>query len=92
MLQQLVPDVSVSKVLFNIENTVKEIKGHYETVIPNYKEVVDSLQKDLLRPIFEGLNKEATTQTVPVRDDDDDDYDEVQHNIPSVFYTRYISK
>jgi hypothetical protein len=60
---QRVSDLSVSLIHFNVEATVKELKGDIETLVPKYRDVITTIQRDLLEPVVSGNNKEATTQT-----------------------------
>jgi hypothetical protein len=69
----------VSLVHFNVEETVKSLKGDIETLVPTFRDVISTIQKGLLEPVVTGTNKEATTQTAqpetaapPYRDDYDD--------------------
>ncbi|XP_023716810.1 proteasome inhibitor PI31 subunit isoform X2 [Cryptotermes secundus] len=58
-----VSDLSVSLIHFNVEDTVKNLKGDIETLVPKYRDIITTIQKDLLDPVVTGTNKEATTQT-----------------------------
>lgn len=60
---QRVSDLSISIIHFKVEETVKNLKGDIEALVPKYKDVIDAIQKDLLEPVVTGTNKEATTQT-----------------------------
>lgn len=84
---QRVSDLSVSLIHFNVEDMVKNLKGDIETLVPKYKDIITTIQKDLLDPVVTGTNKEAATQTAqpetrappphnplnpPIRDEYDD--------------------
>jgi proteasome inhibitor subunit 1 (PI31) len=86
-LFQRVSDLSISIIHFKVEDTVKNIKGDIETLVPKYKDVIEIIQKDLVEPVVSGTNKEATTQTTqPVprtrdtressRSEEQDEYDD----------------
>jgi hypothetical protein len=60
---QRVSDLSVSIIHFKVEDTVKNLKGGIEELIPNYRDVIETTRKDFLEPVVTGTNKEATTQT-----------------------------
>lgn len=77
----LMPDLNVAKALFHIDETVKSLKGPIETLIPTYKEAIAQIQKDLLDPVFSGVNKEATTQT-PAQPQQAPEYDPLRIDRP----------
>jgi len=63
----------VSIIHFKVEDVVQSLKGDIETLVPNYRDVIRTIQKELLEPVVTGTNKEATTQTTqPVRPTDSD--------------------
>ncbi|KAJ9593359.1 hypothetical protein L9F63_015063 [Diploptera punctata] len=84
-----VSDLSVSIIHFNIEETVKSLRGDIDTLIPTHKAVLETVEKNLVIPVVTGKNKEATTQTAtaenrsrfrtsqeePSRSHFEDDYD-----------------
>jgi hypothetical protein len=55
----------VSIIHFKVEDVVHNLKGDIETLVPNYRDVIRTIQKELLEPVVNGTNKEATTQTTP---------------------------
>jgi len=56
-------DDSISNVQFSIEETVSTLHGPLEIVIPSYRTILHTVQKDLLGAIYSGNSKEVTTQT-----------------------------
>ncbi|XP_069678551.1 proteasome inhibitor PI31 subunit-like [Periplaneta americana] len=58
-----VSDLTVSIIHFKVEDTVKNLKGSIEALIPTYKTVLQTVQKELLDPVATGVHREATTQT-----------------------------
>jgi hypothetical protein len=61
----------VSIIHFKVEDVVRNLKGDIETLVPNYRDVIRTIQKELLEPVVTGTNKEATTQTTqPARPTD----------------------
>jgi hypothetical protein len=48
---------------FKVEDVVQNLKGDIEALIPSYRDVIRTIQKELLEPVVTGMNKEATTQT-----------------------------
>jgi hypothetical protein len=63
----------VSIIHFKVEDVVQNLKGDIEALIPNYRDVIRTIQKELLEPVVTGTNKEATTQTTqPARFTDSD--------------------
>jgi hypothetical protein len=60
---QRASDLSISIIHFKVEDTVKSLKGDIETLVPKYKDVIETIQKDLLEPVVTGTIKEAATQT-----------------------------
>ncbi|XP_058798288.1 proteasome inhibitor PI31 subunit [Phymastichus coffea] len=72
-----IEDHSVSNVQFPLE-TVKELKGPLNRILPNYETILKTLKKDLVEPVYLGTGHEVSTQTSdtsdrPQRSDDDDD-------------------
>lgn len=53
----------MSIIHFKVEDVVQSLKGDIETLVPNYRDVIRAIQKELLEPVVTGTNKEATTQT-----------------------------
>jgi len=53
----------VSIIHFKVEDVVQNLKGDIEALVPNYRDVIRTIQKELLEPVVTGTNKEATTQT-----------------------------
>lgn len=63
----------MSIIHFKVEDTVQNLKGDIEALVPNYRAVIRTIQKELLEPVVTGTNKEATTQTTqPARFTDSD--------------------
>jgi len=60
---QRVSDLSVSIIHFKVEDVVQNLKGDVEVLVPKYRDVIRTIQKELLEPVLTGSNKEATTQT-----------------------------
>ncbi|XP_011255418.1 proteasome inhibitor PI31 subunit [Camponotus floridanus] len=56
-------DDSISNIQFSIEETVSTLHGPLEIVIPSYRTILHTIQKDLLGAIYSGNSKEVTTQT-----------------------------
>jgi len=68
-----VSDLSVSIIHFRVEDVVQNLKGDIAALVPNYRNVIRTIQKELLEPVVTGTNKEATTQTTqPARPTDSD--------------------
>lgn len=42
---------------------MKNLKGDIEALVPKYRDVLETVRRDLLEPVVTGTNKEATTQT-----------------------------
>lgn len=55
--------MEVSNIAVHLENTVKEIKGPINKMIPEINVFLDRLRKELIQPVFEGTKKEIQTQT-----------------------------
>jgi len=53
----------VSIIHFKVEDVVQNLKGDIEELVPTYRDVIRTIQKELLEPVVTGTNKEATTQT-----------------------------
>ena len=63
----------MSIIHFKVEDVVKNLKGDIEELVPTYRDVIRTIQKELLEPVVTGTNKEATTQTTqPARPTDSD--------------------
>ena len=60
---QHISDLSVSIIHFRVEDVVQNLKGDIEELVPNYRDVIRIIQKELLEPVVTGTNREATTQT-----------------------------
>lgn len=58
-----VQTLDVSNIAVDLENTVKEIKGPINKMIPEINLFLDRLRKELIQPVFEGTKKEIQTQT-----------------------------
>ncbi|XP_067008959.1 proteasome inhibitor PI31 subunit [Anabrus simplex] len=58
-----VSDLSVSNVSFAVDDTVRNLSGPIENLIPSYTDVLYNIQKDLIDPVFSGKKRTATTQT-----------------------------
>ncbi|KAJ8670809.1 hypothetical protein QAD02_002068 [Eretmocerus hayati] len=71
-----IEDHKVTNVQFPVE-TVRELQGPIDSLIPNYQAVLDVIQKDLIEPVYSRSGHEVSTQTSssqsdrPNRDDDD---------------------
>lgn len=70
-----IEDHSVSNVQFPID-TVGELRGPLERLIPSYENVLTVLKRDFVEPVYSGSGREVSTQTVqpeaPRRVEDDD--------------------
>lgn len=53
----------MSIIHFRVEDVVQNLKGDIEELVPNYRDVIRIIQKELLEPLVTGTNREATTQT-----------------------------
>jgi hypothetical protein len=84
---QRVSDLSVALIHFNVDDTVKNLKGDIETLVPKYRDIITTIQRDLLDPVVTGTNKETATQTAqpetsappphnPWKPPDRDEYDD----------------
>jgi hypothetical protein len=58
----------VSIIHFKVEDVVQNLKGDIEALVPDYRHVIRTVQKELLEPVVTGTNKEATTQTTQPAD------------------------
>ncbi|EEB20451.1 proteasome inhibitor, putative [Pediculus humanus corporis] len=45
-------DLCISSCVFKVEDTVKQIKGNIQISMPDYKNVISILRKDLIEPVF----------------------------------------
>ncbi|OXU22164.1 hypothetical protein TSAR_000639 [Trichomalopsis sarcophagae] len=57
-----IEDHSVSNIQFPID-TVQEIQGSLETMIPTYDTLLNLLKKELVEPVYTGTGREVSTQT-----------------------------
>ncbi|CAH0383519.1 unnamed protein product [Bemisia tabaci] len=58
-----VSDLEVASVAVNVNESVGELKGKIEEMIPKHAEVFSTLQKELIDPVNLKTSKSATTQT-----------------------------
>lgn len=58
-----VKTLNVSNVTFQIEDTVKALRGSMATLVPEASAVLDRIRKELLVPVFESNKKDGETQT-----------------------------
>ncbi|XP_001841849.2 proteasome inhibitor PI31 subunit [Culex quinquefasciatus] len=58
-----VKSLSASNVTFQIDETVKSLKGSITKLIPEVATVLDRVRKELLVPVFESNKKDGETQT-----------------------------
>lgn len=58
-----VKSMNVSNTTFQIEDTVKALKGSMTTLVPGAATVLDRVRKELLLPVFESNRKDGETQT-----------------------------
>ncbi|XP_076246437.1 proteasome inhibitor 31 kDa [Calliopsis andreniformis] len=58
-----VDDQSVSNVRFPINQTVTDLRGPLETIIPSHQTVLQSLQNDFINPVLPSNTTENSTQT-----------------------------
>lgn len=58
-----VKSLSASNVTFQIDETVKSLKGPITTLIPEVATALDRVRKELLVPVFESNKKDGETQT-----------------------------
>lgn len=58
-----VKTLNVSNTTFQIEDTVKALKGSIKTLLPQVATVLDRVRQELLVPVFESNKKDGETQT-----------------------------
>lgn len=58
-------DLSIASCVFKIDDIVKEIRGNISTVIPDHKNVMSTLRKDLIEPVFTRVTHSATATQTP---------------------------
>ncbi|KAK1126635.1 hypothetical protein K0M31_004262 [Melipona bicolor] len=68
-----VDNQNVSSVQFPINQTVNEVRGALEAVIPSYQNIINIIQKDLVEPLLPSNTTENSTQTRSVNDQPRDD-------------------
>lgn len=56
-------DLVVSNIAVNIEDTVKEVKGSINKMIPNHKELIYNVKRDLIDTVTEKSTASTETQT-----------------------------
>ncbi|KAL0268103.1 UNVERIFIED_CONTAM: hypothetical protein PYX00_010174 [Menopon gallinae] len=67
-------DLCISSCIFKVDETVKGIKGNISTTIPNYTNVLGTLRRELLEPVFTkttttAMGTQTAEQTVNPRPD-----------------------
>ncbi|KAK6619643.1 hypothetical protein RUM43_012400 [Polyplax serrata] len=61
-------DLGISSCVFKVDNIVKELKGNINTIMPDNKNVLSILRKELIEPVFISTTHSATgTQTTEKR-------------------------
>jgi hypothetical protein len=60
----------VSLIHFKVEDVVQNLKGDIAALVPKYRDVIRTIQKELLEPVVTGTNKDSTTQTAQSTDSD----------------------
>lgn len=65
---QRVDNQDVSSVQFPINQTVNELHGALEVVIPSYQNIINIIQKDLVESLLPSNTTENSTQTRSVND------------------------
>ncbi|XP_076636866.1 proteasome inhibitor 31 kDa [Colletes latitarsis] len=63
-----VEDQNVSNVQFSINQTVQNLHGPVESVIPSYQNVLQTIGTDLIEPILPSNTRESSAQTTPNED------------------------
>ncbi|KAF3424425.1 hypothetical protein E2986_01032 [Frieseomelitta varia] len=63
-----VDNQDVSSIQFPINQTVNELHGALEVVIPSYQNIINIIQKDLVEPLLPSNTTENSTQTRSVND------------------------
>lgn len=58
-----VKTLNVSNTTFQIDTTVKALKGSISTLVPEVATVLDRVRRELLVPVFESNKKDGETQT-----------------------------
>lgn len=56
----------MSIIHFKAEDVVQNLKGDIEALVPNYRDVIRTIQKELMEPVVTGTSKDVTTQTIEV--------------------------
>jgi len=59
--------LDLSNVVFNVEETIGDLKASAKTIIKSYNATVDKLKTELLEPVYKGKQKGTGTQTEPAR-------------------------
>ncbi|KOX67905.1 Putative proteasome inhibitor [Melipona quadrifasciata] len=86
-----VDNQNVSSVQFPINQTVNELRGALEAVIPSYQNIINIIQKDLVEPLLPSNTTENSTQTRSVNDQPRDDPLRVESRRPPS-YSRICTK
>ncbi|XP_045449246.1 proteasome inhibitor PI31 subunit isoform X2 [Melitaea cinxia] len=57
-------DLAVSNIATNIEETVQETSGSIDKMLPNHKDLMHNIKRDLINSITDSLTSSAQTQTM----------------------------
>lgn len=64
MFFQRSDDLSIASCVFKVDDVVKEIKGNITTVLPEHKNIMNVLRKELIEPVYTRVTHSAAgTQT-----------------------------